>query len=699
MKRFRIRRAGTGAALGGRAAQTGILIAAANVPRTFQRTLMPRSVSDQGIATGLSTGIDYAAASLIQDAIEAIAMLATHSRKTDVADDIKWRRLTLALDVAAIGAGLSIQSAFRHRDGEHLSRGAARATGYWLSLGAFGGAVIGAAQELLGAAEASSLPTGKIRSFPVAIPAAAVIASLVDLDRRRREKADTEAQAQGDISGAGSGVKSLGMGLGVASSLVAISTGERLLASAVGTGLAAVLPGSARVWRPVGHGVSLAGLGGAVWYGMHRAYSQVEGGEKKMEPAFDEPPESPLVSGGPDSLVDFATLSKQGRRFVATVLRPDWIRGAMGVEATAVPIRVFIGLDSAPTEEDRVALAMAELERTGAWDREILMLISPTGTGYVNYVAVEAVEYFAHGNSAAVAMQYSQRPSVMSLDKVWEGRHHARMLDAAVHERLQAIPPEKRPRVVLFGESLGAHTSQDAFMHKGTDGLVSDGIDAAIWIGTPYASKWKDQVLGDDRSDVDRSLIGVFDNFGEVEALDKSARDRICFVMITHDNDAVARFGLDLLVSAPPWLDTDRSKRPGVVPRSERWSTPTSFILTLVDMKNSANVIPGQFEAKGHDYRADLARFIREFYGFGATDSQLAAVEAALRSNELRRKEWIDAKDGSSKKAESPGPEVVAPESPGPEVVGPESPGPEVTTRDDDDAEPATEPGDLTSDA
>ena len=60
-------------------------------------------------------------------------------------------------------------------------------------------------------------------------------------------------------------------------------------------------------------------------------------------------------------------------------------------------------------------------------------------------------------------------------------------------------------------------------------------------------------------------------------------------------------------------------------------------------MKNAANVIPGQFEAKSHDYRADLARFIREVYGLPATDDQLAAVEQALRASELERKRVLEA--------------------------------------------------------
>ena len=40
--------------------------------------------------------------------------------------------------------------------------------------------------------------------------------------------------------------------------------------------------------------------------------------------------------------------------------------------------------------------------------------------------------------------------------------------------------------MVVFGESLGAHTSQDAFLHWGTLGPQALGIDRALWIGTPY---------------------------------------------------------------------------------------------------------------------------------------------------------------------------------------------------------------------
>ena len=264
------------------------------------------------------------------------------------------------------------------------------------------------------------------------------------------------------------------------------------------------------------------------------------------------------------------------------------------------------------------------------------MVISPTGSGYVNYVAVEAAEYMTRGNIASVTMQYSLRPSALSLDRVAEGRLQYRMLIDAIHNQLAEQPAGQRPRIVIFGESLGAWTSQDAFAHRGTQGLLDAAIDRAIWIGTPYMSKWEQEALGSARPDVDRSLLGRFNDFGQLQALDREARERLRYVLITHDNDGVACFGPDLLARAPDWLGPAQT-RPAGVPKTEQWQSPATFVQTLIDMKNSANVIPGQFRAKGHDYRADLARFVREVYALPASDEQLAAIEAALRANELQR--------------------------------------------------------------
>ena len=77
-----------------------------------------------------------------------------------------------------------------------------------------------------------------------------------------------------------------------------------------------------------------------------------------------------------------------------------------------------------------------------------------------------------------------------------------------------------------------------------------------------------------------------------------TARERQRYVLITHDNDGVADFGLDLLAEAPDWLGPAET-RPAGVPKAEQWQSPTTFVQTLIDMKNSANEIPGKFEGEG----------------------------------------------------------------------------------------------------
>ena len=81
-----------------------------------------------------------------------------------------------------------------------------------------------------------------------------------------------------------------------------------------------------------------------------------------------------------------------------------------------------------------------------------------------------------------------------------------------------------------------------------------------------------------------------------------------------------------------------------------RWAPVTSFFQVLVDMKNAANVVPGVFAAKGHDYRADLLPFFHAVLGLDATPEQLASVAQRLADRELFRSEWMK-KHGTADKS------------------------------------------------
>jgi uncharacterized membrane protein len=200
--------------------------------------------------------------------------------------------------------------------------------------------------------------------------------------------------------------------------------------------------------------------------------------------------------------------------------------------------------------------------------------------------------------------------------------------------------------VVLFGESLGAHTSQDVFLHWGTLGLRALGIDRALWIGTPYGSEWMHQVTGPDRLDVDHDTVAVVNDFAQLEQLGEDRRSRLRYVLVSHDNDGVTKFGPDLLTTAPSWLGPDRPRfepvdgaSPRGIPPGIRWRPLTTFFQCLVDMKNAQ--LPGVYRAWAHDYRPDLPRFVSEVFDLPASAQQLADVESALRRREAVREQLL----------------------------------------------------------
>jgi uncharacterized membrane protein len=620
-----------------------VFAAVGGTAMTFQRSLMPRNTTDQAVVTGATMTLMYMAASLMHDVIESVASWALVGGSKRRADETQLSRSIVAADLTAMAAGIAIQRAFSQHPGETAGRATVRTAGFWLTAGAFAGLASGITEEIVDTAHKRSGRRFHVDKIPVAVLGGMTFAAIREFQRRRKEAGwDEHSPEEAQLSGA----RALTIGSGIGLGLTGLIVGNNMLSGFLGRLLGRTLPGDDRLWRPMGHLVSLGALAAALYYQWYRITTRIEQGTTTLEAAFESPPRSPLVSGSGQSLVSWQSLGREGRRHIATVLTSSAIESTMG-EPAIDPIRVYVGLDSAPTEEERISLALDELERTGAFNRSLILVTSPTGTGYVNYVAVESVEYMTRGNCATVTIQYSKRPSPLSLDRVWEGRKHFRLLLAAIHRKLYRMPPGERPRLVVFGESLGAHTSQDAFLHTGTQGLEQAGIERGLWIGSPHLSKWKVQVMTGGRPDVESSSVGEFNSFDEVEAMDPEARKELRYFLVTHGNDGVGRFGPDLLIQQPDWLG-DEHARPVGVPPSQKWVTPTTFFQTLIDMKNAMNVVPGQFDANGHDYRADLARFVREAYALDCSDDQLARIEEALRQNELTRHRRMSAETASA---------------------------------------------------
>ena len=614
-----------------RAQEIAAMFAVAVIPRSFQRSLLPRSNVDQGIVTSLTVVLVYLLGQLTQDAIEATYTLATNKQDTS-----KLSGKSLAIFSAVlIGAGYAGDKFLNYAPDEKLPKSATRTVSKWVQYAGVAGLLISGVEAVNSAVSKDRKAAEERDLLPYFIGAGLLFTLVGEYVRAKNDdsfslKASLVQSKPGRVIGITAGVAVLVGGL---------VYGERFVARHIDSLFDRSGKQIKPNWLPVGHLVGIGAIGAAVYAFMHKMYGSIEQSAENFETAFTKKPTSSLVSGGRKSLVSWDTLSVQGRRHTATALSAEQITSVMGKTAVD-PIRIFVGIDSAETEDKRVTLALAELDRTGAYDRDYILVVSPTGTGYVNYIMSESLEYLALGNVASVTIQYSKRPSPMSLDRVGEWHVQYRMLLNSISKRLASMPEAKRPRLLLFGESLGAWTSQDAFIHSGTDGLRALNIDRALWIGTPMGSKWKEQVLSNGRLNTERELVGMFDSFEEVEALSDEARQALRYVMVTHRNDPIAQFGLELLVKQPEWL-TNEDKRPKDMHGKAQYRSPLLFVQTLVDMKNALKPVPGEFVASAHDYRADLARFVAFSYGMKVTKLQMAAIEAALRENEIEREKLL----------------------------------------------------------
>ena len=162
------------------------------------------------------------------------------------------------------------------------------------------------------------------------------------------------------------------------------------------------------------------------------------------------------------------------------------------------PIRVYAGLRSAGSADERAALAVRELERTGAFEREVLAVVTTTGTGWVDPNGASALEYLHGGDTAMAGLQYSYLPSWISflVDRD-EAAEAGTALYRQVHRRWSQLPAERRPRLLIFGESLGSFGAEAAFRggdaEASLDKLVA-GSDGALFTGPTASNHIWDQL-------------------------------------------------------------------------------------------------------------------------------------------------------------------------------------------------------------
>lgn len=312
------------------------------------------------------------------------------------------------------------------------------------------------------------------------------------------------------------------------------------------------------------------------------------------------PPTSSSISGGPGSLLDWQDLGRWGRSFVANgptaeEITTFWNRPALQ------PIRIYVGLNAAETPEARAELAFNELMRAGGFERAVLVIAMPTGSGWLDPGGMDTLDYIARGDVATVAVQYSYLSSPVSVIVDPEkGLAEAQTLFDTVYRHWATLPENDRPRLYLHGLSLGAFLSQETVPLLD---LYAAPVDGALWVGSPYLSEFWQMVRSRRHSGSPEwrprfgngSLIRTMNQQGGLARFDADWGP-MRFVFLQYGSDPIVFFDWSLAWSRPDWLLGERA--PDLSPQM-RWIPVVTLFQVGVDMALALGTL-----GFGHDYAA-----------------------------------------------------------------------------------------------
>jgi len=613
------------------AVRAGVITAAWAAAASYSRGLLPRTQVQQGAALGVSATAYYALGTTSWATVSSAAAGTPGSRSGPTARIV-------AATVTSAGGKLG-EVLLRPRSGDNLVTGLAWSQLKLLSVAGLAGGLVSISDVLAHDLLKLRRTPGTTLALDLGMGALMASGTLARRARRGRryhaggeqmnvvrKATDGTALAVRARTAAVASATVAGSIVGLATLAVTEQAGARL----VGQGVNAVAGTDLEEFSDlVGHTVMFNVIAGLGVLGLRQVRRMTQQKSEVLEPAYRENPTSPYVSCGPNSEVDFEDIGKEGRRFVIMRLTPAEIEHVVGGHA-AEPVRVVVPREGSIT--DRAELAVRELAATGGLQRSVICIASPTGVGYVNYVMAEALEYLTRGDCAVVVPQYAYVPSALALNKTTEGVELQRAVIAAVIRRLDELAPVNRPRVVQFGESLGAQVAADVAGADGVPRFDALGLDSGLYLGVPFRSSlWKAWLRDSEQMSAGGRLLNV------AQAPDiplGSGRH----VMINHHDDPINMFSYEMVVQRPWWFGPPET-RPPKVPRETLFRPVISFVIALVDLVNGMDAKPGEFRRLAHDYRIDLAQALERTYGLPATADQRDRIESALRR---RENEWAE---------------------------------------------------------
>jgi uncharacterized membrane protein len=345
-------------------------------------------------------------------------------------------------------------------------------------------------------------------------------------------------------------------------------------------------------------------------------------------------PSTSLRSGGPGSVIPWNTLGYQGRNFIGKGPTAAEIQKFTGRPAME-PVRAYAGLASAPDAESRAALAVRDLEREGGFRRANLLVVTTTGSGWVDPALVDSFEYLTDGDSATVAIQYSYLPSWISyLVDQSKAREAGRALFDAVYGAWSQLPPQQRPKLLVAGESLGSFGGEAAFSGEYSLHNLTAG---ALFAGPPnFNALFRE--FTDHRDAGSPEIQPVFqdgrivrfandpDSGVPPQGQQWADSGRVLYLM--HPSDPIVWWSPHLIFSPPDWISETRGTD---VLQGMFWIPFVSFWQVTADLPFATGVPPGH----GHTYTSEYVdgwnAILRPP---GTTPANLAELRATIAAGE-----------------------------------------------------------------
>lgn len=352
----------------------------------------------------------------------------------------------------------------------------------------------------------------------------------------------------------------------------------------------------------------------------------------------------PERSASPASPVTWESVGGQGRVFLGRGPSRLDIAQVTGGEAME-PIRVYSGMPMGGSGiEQAAATVVAELHRTGAFDRAVILIAASTGSGWVDEWQVQPLEFLTRGNCATASLQYSYVPSALNwLTGLEPAQEASAALFRAVRAELDTMDEADRPALFVCGESLGAFASQSVF--SSVEDVLSQ-VDGALWVGTPAFTPMHAELTAA-RHKGSPEVAPVVYNGRRVRFVNEPSDLRTDLygrelgpwgfprlVYAQHPSDPVVWWNGKLLWTQPDWL-RERAGR-DVSPFVE-FTRFVTFIQVLADLP-VAGTAPG---GHGHTYNEELIPLWRAILGFDRlfdeepTHPRLAGLDGSWADEEM----------------------------------------------------------------